>query len=81
MVKSRDTFIVLNDGETFTSVNGCKVVIVKEEYDLDAADLNIDIQDLIKRGKDVDGLEVIDLSDLLDYFQRLYMFVKMRQGV
>ena len=80
-MKSKETFIVLNDGETFTSVNGCKVVIVKEEYDLDAVDLHTDIKDLINRGEDVDGLEVIDLSELLDSLQRLYMFAKMRQGV
>lgn len=51
------TLCVLNDGTTYTDVNGCKLILVTEEHYLEMVEGSDDITDL-------SPLAIVDLSSL-----------------
>ena len=53
-----DAYMVLNDGETYSGLRGCKIVVVK------GANSQTDMDSVIKYGEDPDGHSAVSVETL-----------------
>jgi len=61
------TVVVLNDGETFTDIHGCRICIVPLEQYLQAVDLDGDARDF----KPVVEISLDNMTPPIDYEDRI----------
>lgn len=53
--------MVLNDGETYTSLAGCRIVEIDDNIETD--DIEPALKDMFHRGEPVDGFQVVEYWD------------------
>jgi hypothetical protein len=64
LFNSPDAIVVLNDGETYTNMNGCYVYILDESID----DSDYDISTFAQEVVDKPGVQILSIERLVEFY-------------